>query len=278
MSRSLSYATRRFATFAAVALALPAVARAQADTRPVVVVFSFNNNAIGKDHADYDGMSKGVQDLLITDLAGNTKVRLIDRAKLQDLLAEQNLSKTSVVDQATAIRVGHMLGAQYAITGGFITDGKSKTRLDSHVIDMETSQISNPQTVTGAADDVLGLIAQLSSKVSGSLNLTAKPGAPRKAGETGDAGKTAPAQTGTPAPSPAAKAATETYAKPVSEKSMKVKLDVPTMKLYSSALDAMDARDNPKAIGLLKQVVAKFPDFEPATNNLRKLSPTKASD
>ncbi|HTE48089.1 MAG TPA: CsgG/HfaB family protein [Gemmatimonadaceae bacterium] len=274
MSRSLSYATRMFA---AAALALPAVALAQADTRPVVVVFSFNNNAIGKDHADYDGMSKGVQDLLITDLAGNSKVRLIDRAKLQDLLAEQNLSKTNVVDQATAIRVGHMLGAQYAITGGFITDGKSKTRLDSHVIDMETSQISNPQTVTGAADDVLGLIAQLSTKVSGGLNLAPKPGAPRKTGETGEAAKTSPTQTGTPAASPAAKAATETYAKPVSEKSMKVKLDVATMKVYSNALDEMDKKNNAKAIELFKVVNAKFPDFEPASNNLRKLSPTKAS-
>ena len=53
----------------AATFALPALALAQTDARPIVVVFSFTNNALGKDHADYDGMSKGVQDLLITDLA-----------------------------------------------------------------------------------------------------------------------------------------------------------------------------------------------------------------
>src|SRR5580765_3582593 len=168
MLRSLSQTTRILALTAA--FALPGAAMAQGDTRPIVVVFWFDNNAIGKDHADYDGMSKGVQDLLITDLAGNAKIRLVDRARLQDLLAEQNLVKSGAVDQATAIRIGRMLGAQYAITGGFITDGRTQTRLDSHVIDMETSQISNPQSVSGKTDDVLGLIAQLSTKVSGNLS------------------------------------------------------------------------------------------------------------
>jgi len=274
MLRQLSYATRTLAT--AAAFALPTLALAQADNRPVVVVFSFNNNAIGKDHADYEGMSKGVQDLLITDLAANGKIRLVDRARLADLLAEQNLAKTNVVDQATAIRVGHMLGAQYAITGGFITDGKNKTRLDSHVIDMETSQIGNPQTVNGGADDVLGLIAQLSAKVSGNLNLAPKPGATRRVGDAGDASKTGAAQTGAPTPttSPAVKAAVaaENYAKPVSKpEALKVKLDVATMKTYSNALDEMDKKNNAKAKVLFKEVLAQFPTFEPASRNLEKL-------
>jgi len=270
MLRQLSQTTRVLALAAAVTL--PSVALAQADNRPIVVVFSFDNNALGKDHADYDGMSKGVQDLLITDLAANAKIRLVDRARLQDLLAEQNLVKSGAVDQATAIRIGRMLGAQYAITGGFITDGRTQTRLDSHVIDMETSQISNPQSVSGKTDDVLGLIAQLSTKVSGNLSLAPKPGAERKSGEDGKAST----QSGATAPSPAAKAAVaaENFAhapaKPEALKS--VKLDVATMKIYSNALDEMDKKNYPKAKELLTQVREKFPDFEPAKRSLDKIS------
>jgi TolB-like protein len=269
MLRQLSQTTRMLAL--AATFALPGALAAQGDNRPIVVVFSFDNNAIGKDHADYDGMSKGVQDLLITDLAANAKIRLVDRARLQDLLAEQNLVKSGAVDPATAIRIGKMLGAQYAITGGFITDGKTQTRLDSHVIDMETSQISNPQSVSGKTDDVLGLIASLSAKVSGNLNLTAKPGATRKAGDDGKSST----QTGAAAPSAAAKAAVaaENFAhapsKPDAMKS--TKLDVATMKIYSNALDEMDKKNNTKAIALLKQVHDKFPEFEPANRNLEKL-------
>jgi TolB-like protein len=270
MLRQLSQTTRTLAL--AATFTLPGAALAQGDARPIVVVFSFDNNAIGKDRADYDGMSKGVQDLLITDLAANGKIRLVDRARLQDLLAEQNLVKTGAVDQATAIRVGHMLGAQYAITGGFITDGKTQTRLDSHVIDMETSQISNPQSVSGKTDDVLGLIAQLSTKVSGNLNLTPKAGGGRRSGDDGGKSST---QSGGTAPSAAAKAAVapENFAHASSKpEAMKtVKLDVATMKIYSNALDEMDKKNTAKAIALLSQVHDKFPEFEPAKRNLEKL-------
>jgi len=271
MLRQLSHPTRMLAL--AATFALPTLGLAQADNRPIVVVFPFNNNAIGKDHADYDGMSKGVQDLLITDLAANTKIRLVDRAHLQDLLAEQNLTKSGAVDQATAIRIGKMLGAQYAITGGFITDGKNQTRLDSHVFDMETSQITNPVTVTGKPDDVLGLIASLSSKASANLNLAPKPGNVRKTGDAGSA--SGPAQSGSPAPSPAAKAAvaTENFAlAPANPEKMKsVKLDAATMKTYSNALDEMDKKNYPKAKQLLTDVTTKFPEFEPAQRNLAKV-------
>ena len=276
MLRQLSRATGMVAV--AATFALPALALAQTDARPIVVVFSFTNNALGKDHADYDGMSKGVQDLLITDLASNAKIRLVDRSRLQDLLAEQNLSKTGVVDQATAIRVGHMLGAQYAITGGFITDGKSQTRLDSYVIDMETSQINNPQTVTGKVDDVLGLIAQLSSKVSGNLSLAPKPGAARRGD---DGAKSGASQSAAPTASPAAKAAlaTENYAKPLAKPDAikTTKLDVAFMKIYSNALDELDRKNTVKARQLFQQVAEKYPDFEPAQRNLRNLQ-TKASN
>jgi outer membrane protein assembly factor BamD (BamD/ComL family) len=58
---------------------------------------------------------------------------------------------------------------------------------------------------------------------------------------------------------------------------MKTKLDIATMKLYSNALDEMDKKNAAKAAVLFKQVLAKFPDFEPAQKNLDKL-PGKASD
>jgi TolA-binding protein len=49
------------------------------------------------------------------------------------------------------------------------------------------------------------------------------------------------------------------------------------MKIYSNALDEMDRRNTAKAAALFKQVLAKFPDFEPAQKNLDKL-PGKAGN
>ena len=57
-----------------------------------------NNNSIGKDAKDFDGIGKGVMDLLITDLASSSKVRVVDRERVQQILDEQKLSKSGAMD------------------------------------------------------------------------------------------------------------------------------------------------------------------------------------
>jgi TolB-like protein len=267
MSRSPSSLVRVLA--AAVVVALPAVAFAQSDARPVVAVLSFDNNSIGAGRQDYDGIGKGIQETLIADMAANGKIRLVDRERIQRVLDEQHLSKSGAVDPATAVRVGKILGAQYAIYGGFMSDGRGNMVLTAHSTDMETSALGNAMKVQRKADDVLGLIGEMTAKLNGEMKLDGKPG--RRVGDAGAAA--APVQSG----APATNAQIETFAKPVSPKVMKSKLDMATMKIYSNALDEMDKRNSAKAATLFKQVLAKFPDFEPAQKNLDKL-PGKASD
>ena len=178
--------------------------------------------------------------------------------------------KANQIDPATAVRLGKIMGAQYAVVGGFIADGKGNAILTGRTIDMETTQIANPEKVTGKSDDVLSIIGQLSAKLGSDMKLDAKPG--RRVGEAGAAGDAKPAAVQSGTPTAVAKAAqAETYAKPMSAKAAKTKLDVATMKIYSNALDEMDKKNNAKAAELFKQVVEKFPDFEPAQNHLAQI-------
>jgi TolB-like protein len=268
MIRSLSFATRLLT--AAAVLALPALAAAQ-DTRPVVVVYTFTNSSIGAGASDFNGIATGVQDLLITDLASNAKIRLVDRSRIADVLQEQNMVKANQIDPQTAVRLGKIMGAQYAIIGGFLSDGRGKAVLTGRTIDIETTQIGNPQKIEGKADDVLGMIGELSSKLASNMTLTAKPG--RRVGDASGAMGGA-AQSGKPAGAAAQATASnvEQFAKPVSAKAMKVKLDGATLKLYSNALDEIDRKNTAKAKQLLQQVLAKYQDFEPARNQLDKIS------
>src|SRR3954469_8927128 len=116
---------RRFSKIAlaliAVAAALPSVVRAQAAKQPVIAVLYFDNNSIGKDRADFDGVGKGIADMLITDMASNPSVKIVDRSQIQSLLTEQNLTKSKTIDPQTAVRLGKIIGAQYMITGGFMS-------------------------------------------------------------------------------------------------------------------------------------------------------------
>jgi len=222
----------------------PPTAAAQGTGKPVVAVLSFDNNSIGKDAKDYDGIGKGITDMLITDLASNPNVVVVDRERIQQVLQEQNLVKSGSIDAQTAVRVGKLLGAQYAIYGGFMSDGRGNMVLTGHSTNMETGVITNPQRVQAKTDDVLGLIAQMSDKVSHDMKLPAM---------THGTGATSTPSMG------------NVGAKPV-------KMDLRTAMIYSKALDAKDSGDNAKAAELFSQVLTKFPDYTPAKTNLAKVA------
>src|SRR5436190_23554970 len=103
--------------------AAPALAAAQANT-PVVAVLYFDNNSFGKDRADYDGVGKGIADLLINDMASNPNVKVVERERVQSLITEQGLTKAGTIDPQTAVKLGKIICAQYMIYGGFMSDGK----------------------------------------------------------------------------------------------------------------------------------------------------------
>jgi TolB-like protein len=277
MLRSKSYARGFVTALAAAALALPAVAGAQ-DNRPVVVVFTFQNSALGPAHAEFDNISTAVQDLLITDMASNAKIRLVDRAHIAEIQAEQNMVKGGMIDPQTAIRVGRIMGAQYAVTGGWIADKDGKAILTGRTIDIETSQIGNPQKIEGKADNVLAMISDLSTKLNNGLSLAPKPGNPgRNGGEMGAAKSTA-TQSGTAVASSGSKASAPAkstvvqFAKAMSEKSRNQQLDKATLKIYSTALDEIDKKHPAKAKELLQQVLAKYDGWEPAQRQLDRIS------
>jgi TolB-like protein len=276
MRRSSSH---RAWVLAAAFLTLPAVAVAQTAS-PVIAVLYFDNNSIGKDRADYDNFGKGIADLLINDMASNPALRVVERDRIQALLQEHNLIKAGSVDAQTAVQLGKILGAQYMITGGFMSDGRGSLILTSRVVDVQTSRIMNPVKLQSKGDDVLGLVAQLSTKLNSDMKL---PGLPQRTGDAGAAtAKPADANATTTksadvAATQAGKQTTKTASKPAAPQyahnapTKETKLDVKTALLYSKALEEQDSGNNTKAAELYRAVLVKFPDFGPAKANLQKV-------
>jgi TolB-like protein len=193
--------------------------------KPTVAVLYFNNGAlIGG--ADYAPLSKGMADMLITELARNPDITVIERDRLQELLEEQDLAVSGRVDQATAVRIGKLLGAQHMITGGFVIDPKEKIRIDVRSFKVETSEVEYVESVLGKSEDLLELVTQLGAKVNDGLKLPPRPR---------DVGSDAGAKSGN---------------------------QFRAMLLMSRALEAQDANDNATAIALLKQASEASPEFE----------------
>jgi TolB-like protein len=151
------------------------------DTRATVAVLYFTNSALVR-RDEYEPLSKGITEMLITELAGSPALQVVERDRLQALLEEQDLSRTGRVDQETAVRLGKILGARHLLMGGFVIDPRENMRLDVRAVSVETSRVEYVETMSGKSEDVLELIGRLGAKVRERLKLPpiASPVAPAK--------------------------------------------------------------------------------------------------
>jgi|EP01012_Entosiphon_sulcatum_P068462 TolB-like protein len=143
-----------------------------ASTKPTVAVLYFTNGAIGKT-AEYAPLSKGLAEMLITEMAANTNIRVVERDRLQALLEEQNLGNSGRVEKETAAKIGKTLGALHMLMGSFVIDPKERMRLDVRAINTETSELEYATSITGKADNMLELLGQLGTKLNQGLKLPA---------------------------------------------------------------------------------------------------------
>ncbi len=228
---------------AAVAFATPARAQDAADRRPTLAVMFFSNGAIGSQNEELAPLSKGIADMLITQLAANPGIRVVERDQLEKLLQEQNLSTGGRVDKETAVKVGRILGAHHMIFGGFVTDPKGRMRLDARAVNVETSEIEHVESVPGKTDDLMEMIDKLATKLNSGLKLPAIPRAVRDA--QGAASRT-------PVPTQA-------------------------VLLYSRALVEQDKGNTEQAVTLFRASLDKFPDYERAKQALARLEAKKGA-
>jgi len=148
----------------------------QADRRPTVAAMPyFNNGAVGPNRAEYDALGKGIADVLITELAGNPTIRVLERDRVQQLMDEQNLGSAGRIDQETAVKVGKLLGVHHMIFGGFIVDQRGTMRLDARAVNVETSVVEHVESVTDKADNLLAILSTLAGKLNNGMKLPAMP-------------------------------------------------------------------------------------------------------
>ncbi|MBI3791520.1 MAG: hypothetical protein HY275_11665, partial [Gemmatimonadetes bacterium] len=171
--------TRLVTTLAALGLAVLAAppARAQADVRPTVAVLYFNNGSFGKDRADYDALGRGIADFMITDLAGNPALRVVERQALDQIMKEQDLGQTNRVEVETAVKIGKLLNVHYMVLGGFVADPKGNVALTARAVDVETSRIVHTDVVNGKTEAFMDAIRQLSDRMNKGMKL---PDIPRR--------------------------------------------------------------------------------------------------
>jgi curli biogenesis system outer membrane secretion channel CsgG len=119
--RRLTTVTWVMAALALIVLAAPAAAQSK---RPTVALIDFDYGTIDRWWGNED-IGKGIADLIVDGLVEDGSYRVIERKRLDLILAEQNFSNSDRADPAAAqtAKIGKALGVKYMIVGSITKFG-----------------------------------------------------------------------------------------------------------------------------------------------------------
>ncbi len=109
------------------ALLLAGAANGYCGGKKIICVMDLEDKS--NQHGDWQNIGTGVGEMMVTALSETKKYTLIERAKLEAVIAEQKLGASGAVTAQTAAKIGRLLGAQYIITGAVTEFGIKDSKI-----------------------------------------------------------------------------------------------------------------------------------------------------
>ena len=138
-----------------------------ADTQTVAISYFDNTSGL----EEYNPLSKGLADMLITDLSNVKSIQIVEREKLESLLKEIELGESKFMDESTAQKLGKGLGAGYMLTGSYFIMGETM-RIDARLVNVGTGEVSMGEEITGEKSTFFELEKDLVQKLIAALDLS----------------------------------------------------------------------------------------------------------
>jgi TolB-like protein len=163
------------AGLALLAPAFPTPAQTPPQAPTLAVLDLTDGGSLGPDAHDLSALGKGLAAMLTTELSRNPRVQVVERDRIRALLDEQRLTLSGTADEATAVRVGKLLGAQYMLFGSY-ADVYGQLRIDVRVVDVETGRLRRAQEVTDRRENLFHSVTALAAETFRDLSLEARSG------------------------------------------------------------------------------------------------------
>lgn len=135
-----------------------------------LAIIDFNNNSITSDQVDLEPLGRGLSSLMIGHFNGSTNLKVVERERLQWLLAEMDLQQSGRVDQETAVRAGKLLGATAVLLGDFMKMDRRNMVINVRLVKVETGEVLITDQVRGRPDRFYEMSEELSLKVAQAIN------------------------------------------------------------------------------------------------------------
>ncbi|MFN0197696.1 MAG: DUF4350 domain-containing protein [Planctomycetaceae bacterium] len=136
-------------------------------TSPTLAILTLNNNS---PKAELDVMQEGFADMLQSSLGAIEGVRLVERAQIENILKEQKLSLSGLVDPQTAVQVGQLLQAERLLVGSFLEVG-TDLGIQVRLVDTQSGSVVASERVSGPREQFAELLEDLTLKILSDLLL-----------------------------------------------------------------------------------------------------------
>lgn len=129
-----------------------------------VAILNFENNSIMA-REKWAPLSKGLAQILTSEIDAVASMRVVERRRIQDLMDEVKLAQSGLLDSRQTVSVGKLAGARFMIFGAFIVDLKEKIRIDMRLVNVETGETLKAGQKTGKARDFMKLMLKLTQSI-----------------------------------------------------------------------------------------------------------------
>ena len=114
-----------------------------------VAVYPFENQG----SSQYESLSTGLAEMVITDLSQVKSLKVLERIRVQALLAELKLSQSGIVDQNSGPKTGKLLGAGKIAAGSFLNKGEKMLGMNLSMIKTQEGKVLSDKQAEGTLQE-----------------------------------------------------------------------------------------------------------------------------
>ncbi len=123
---------------------------------------------VSSENSENRGVSDAIAELLNVFFSQAKGVAVIERAELETVLGEQQLSLKGLAVEQNRVKIGKLTGAQVMVTGSiYFVSGKIE--IMTQAADVSTGQLIGTAKTSGSSSDLAGLAKNMAAELSKAL-------------------------------------------------------------------------------------------------------------
>ena len=129
----------------------------------------------GGTNAEVQPLTRGLAQLLVTDLAKSRQLRVLERERMQAILNEMKLADSGRADPTTALRSGRLLRAARVVQGTLADLPGDQLRVNAVVVNVATAGAGSPATGADQLNRLFDLEKQIAYSIFSAMGIQLAP-------------------------------------------------------------------------------------------------------